>query len=276
VEPTTAPPLPWTTGRVDVDGEQIYYEVTAAESLPASAPTVVLGHGAGGSHAVWYQQVPVLARTHRVVTWDTRGFGCSTMRTGRLDPPTAAGDLVAVLDAIGAAAPVHLVGQSMGGWWLTAMAEKHPDRIASLTYTGTAGGIHTPELEEYFAGRLGGLPPSTAVLGGHFAVSPRFVERDPAQSFLYQQLNTLHSPPLEAVAGAVRTRTDPTAMVALEIPTLVIAGDEDDLFPPALLRTVADALGARFAVLEGAGHSAYFETPAAWNATYSAFLAELA
>jgi 3-oxoadipate enol-lactonase len=275
VEPTTAPPLLWTTGRVDVDGEQIYYEVTAAEGLPASAPTVVLGHGAGGSHAVWYQQVPVLARTRRIVTWDTRGFGCSTMRTGRLDPPTAAGDLVAVLDAIGAAAPVHLVGQSMGGWWLTAMAEKHPDRIASLTYTGTAGGIHTPALEEYFSGRLGGFPRSTAVLGGHFAVSPRFVERDPAQSFLYQQLNTLHDPPFALVGEAVRTRTDPAAMVALEIPTLVIAGDEDDLFPPDVLRTVADALGARFAVLEGAGHSAYFETPAAWNAAYSAFLDEL-
>src|SRR5689334_2105542 len=163
--------MPWTTGRVEVDGEEIYFEVAGPEGAGPDVATVVLGHGAGGSHAVWYQQVPVLARTCRVVTWDTRGFGCSTCRSGRLDPATCAADLVAVLDAIGAAAPVHLVGQSMGGWWLTACALAHPERLASLTYTGTAGGVHTPELDRYFHGRVTGrVPQSTAVVGGHFAV----------------------------------------------------------------------------------------------------------
>ncbi len=270
-----APVLTWTTGRVEVDGEEIYYEVTEPEGRAPDAPTVVLGHGAGGSHAVWYQQVPVLARTRRVVTWDTRGFGGSTFRTGRFDAAASAGDLVAVLDTVGATAPVHLVGQSMGGWWLTATATKHPDRVASLTSTGTAGGLHTPELDAAFLDRTRGFPRSRAVVGGHFAVSPRFVDRDPAQSFLYQQLNTLHSPPLEAVGRAVTTRTDPEALRASGIPTHVIAGDEDDLFPPALLRTVADALGARFTVLAGAGHSAYFEVPAAWNAACAGFLDDL-
>jgi pimeloyl-ACP methyl ester carboxylesterase len=164
----------------------------------------------------------------------------------------------------------------MGGWWLTGFAEKHADRLASLTYTGTAGGLHTPELDRYFLDRTSGrVPQSTAVVGGHFAVSQRFVERNPAQSFLYQQLNTLHSPPLSIVGEAVRTRTDPATVRALGIPILVIAGTEDDLFPSDQLRTVADALGARFAALEGAGHSAYFEVPEAWNATYEGFLDSL-
>lgn len=276
MEPTTAPVISWTPARVEVDGEQLYYEVSAAEGLGPDAPTVVLGHGAGGSHAVWYQQVPVLARTRRVITWDTRGFGGSTFRTGRLDPATAAADLLAVLEAAGARAPVHLVGQSMGGWWLTAFVEKHPDHVASLTYTGTAGGLHTPALDSYFLQRPDGVGRSTAVVGGHFAVSRRFVERDAPQSFLYQQLNTLHDPPLAMVAGIVSARTDPATVRAAGIPTLVIAGTEDELFPAELLRTVADALGARFLVLEGAGHSAYFEVPEAWNAAYTDFLDALA
>jgi pimeloyl-ACP methyl ester carboxylesterase len=275
VTTTTAPHLPWTTARVAVDGEEIYYEVTGAEDLGPDAPTIVLGHGAGGSHAVWYQQIPVLARTRRVITWDTRGFGCSTFRTGRLDPSASAGDLVAVLDAAGVTTPVHIVGQSMGGWWVTAMALEHADRLASITYTGTAGGLHTPELDAYFTERTGGFPRSQPAVGRHFAVSPRFVERDPAQSFLYQQLNTLHDPPLTAVGAAVGTRTDPAAVRALGIPVLVIAGTEDDLFPPELLQGVAEAVGAEFVALEGAGHSAYFEVPAAWNAAYSSFLAGL-
>src|SRR5262249_9654711 len=127
--------LSWTPGSVESGGERIYYEVTEG---PASAETVVLGHGGRGSHAGWYQQVPVLAATHRVVTWDTRGFGCSTLVTGQLDTDAVVADLVAVLDAIGATEPVHLIGQSMGGWWLTGFAFAHPERIASLVYTNTA------------------------------------------------------------------------------------------------------------------------------------------
>ena len=47
----------WRTGTVACGGETIYYEVTG----DAGAPAVLLTHGAGGSHAVWFQQVPALA-----------------------------------------------------------------------------------------------------------------------------------------------------------------------------------------------------------------------
>ena len=47
----------WITATVDSGGEDIYYEVTGDDD----AGTIVLTHGAGGSHAAWFQQVPVLA-----------------------------------------------------------------------------------------------------------------------------------------------------------------------------------------------------------------------
>jgi pimeloyl-ACP methyl ester carboxylesterase len=269
VSPT--PELRWTTGQVDSGGERIYYEVTAAEDLPADAPTVVLGHGGAGSHAVWFQQVPVLARRRRVVTWDTRGFGRSSFVTGRLDGPTSAGDLAAVLDGAGVDGPVHLVGQSMGGWWITAFATAFPGRVRSLTYTNTAGGVHTDELDAHFA-TVGERVRTEPVLGRHFAVSRHLVERNPARAFLYQQLNTLQDPPPAAVAAAVTARTAPAAIRALALATLVIGSTEDGLFPPDLLRQLAERLDARFALLENAGHSAYFETPEAWNAAYTEFL----
>ena len=66
------------------------------------AAQVVLTHGAGGSHAAWFQQVPVLADAgYRVVTWDSRGFGCSTFASGTLGTAAAVADLVAILDATG-------------------------------------------------------------------------------------------------------------------------------------------------------------------------------
>jgi len=72
-------------GCLSLDGDEVYYETTG----PAGAPVVVLGHGAGGNHAIWFQQVPVLAADYRVVTWDQRGFGNSTNRHGLANPRTA-------------------------------------------------------------------------------------------------------------------------------------------------------------------------------------------
>ncbi len=111
----------WTTATVRSRGEDIYYEVTEpdhhAGSIVAGGSTVVLGHGAGGSHAAWFQQVPALAAAgHRVVTWDTPGFGNSTFVTGAFAPEGIVADLVAVLDAV-EVDRAHVVGQSMGGWW---------------------------------------------------------------------------------------------------------------------------------------------------------------
>ena len=168
MERRPAAPLHWTVGHVEVEGEDVYHELTVAADLPADASTVVLGHGGAGSHAVWFQQIPALARRHRVVTWDTRGFGRSTLRTGRLDSSTAVADLTAVLDALDLHDPVHLVGQSMGGWWISEFAITHPRRVRSLTYTNTAGGVHTPEIDQHFTDTVGTATRSEPVVGGHF------------------------------------------------------------------------------------------------------------
>src|ERR1700704_4435202 len=132
----------WKTATVASGGETIYYEVTGADGAPA----VVLTLGAGGSHAAWFQQVPALADAgYRVVTWDSRGFGRSTYDTGVLGCDAAVADLAAVLDAVGVQR-AHLVGQSMGGWWVTAFALAHTSRVLSLTLSNTVGGLWTDAL----------------------------------------------------------------------------------------------------------------------------------
>ena len=76
------------SGTNDIGGEEIYWElVRDAEAGAADQrPVVVLSHGAGGSHAAWYQQVPEIGQQYRVLTWDSRGFGNSTNRTGQMTP----------------------------------------------------------------------------------------------------------------------------------------------------------------------------------------------
>jgi pimeloyl-ACP methyl ester carboxylesterase len=263
---------PWRTATVDSGGESIYYEVTGAPDAPA----VVLTHGAGGSHAAWFQQVPALAAAgYRVVTWDSRGFGCSTFTTGVLSPEAAAADLSAIFDAVGLE-HAHVVGQSMGGWWVTAFALAHPHRVRTLTLSNTVGGLWTDELLQHFATFVASAPGADEdLLGVHSALGTSLVGRDPARAFLYQQLNTFHTPPLGAVGRALAgTRIEHAALDAVDIPVLAITGTDDVLFPAPLVIDSASRL-ARVTIVEiaDAGHSPYFERPDEYNAALLDFFA---
>ena len=197
-------PPEWRTGRVDHDGESLYYEVTGGR-----ARTVVLTHGAGGTHASWFQQVPALAAAgYRVVTWDSRGFGNSTCRSGTVGADVAAGDLAAILDAVEVSEPVDLVGQSMGGWWVSAFTVAHPQRVRTLTLANTIGGLFTPELHAHFRSLFKAPVADVTRLGRHSAISAQLATRDPALAFLYQQLDSFHEPPFPAVMRAHRLGSD--------------------------------------------------------------------
>jgi 3-oxoadipate enol-lactonase len=263
----------WRTATVVSGGETIYYEVTGADDAPA----VVLTHGAGGSHAAWFQQVPPLADAgYRVVTWDSRGFGRSTFATGVIGTEAAVDDLVAVLDVIGSER-VDLVGQSMGGWWATAFALAQPQRLRSLTLSNTVGGLWTDALAEHFANFVAGAAGADeSRLGVHSALGPTFVARDPAHAFLYQQLNTFHAPPMAAVGRVLASaRVEHAALDALGIPILVITGTDDALFPAPLVTESASRLAnATVVEIRDAGHSPYFERPEEYNAALLRFLAD--
>lgn len=266
--------LELTTGTVASDGEDIYWELVA-NGPDDQRPVVVLSHGAGGSHAVWYQQVPFFGQRFRVLTWDSRGFGNSTNRNDAPSPEAAASDLAAVLDAVGIER-AHLVGQSMGGWHMSAFALAAADRVLSLTYADTVGGLWTPALREAFAefsssGGLGGGGPQQ--VGRHRALWPGTAERDLAHAFLYQALGTFHSPPMHKLGATIQWEVPHEAIASLERPILFLAGTHDHIFPAGLLAESSKLLpGTTYVEIEDAGHSPYFEQPEAWNRAVGSFL----
>jgi pimeloyl-ACP methyl ester carboxylesterase len=93
--------------KAQINGITLYYEVHG------QGPAVVFAHGAGGNHLSWWQQVPVLARQYRCISFDHRGFGQS------LDAPNGPGsqafveDLKGLLDYL-EIERASLVAQSMG------------------------------------------------------------------------------------------------------------------------------------------------------------------
>jgi 3-oxoadipate enol-lactonase len=262
------PPVPRQTGRFEHDGEELYYEAIGEDELP----WLVLSHGAGGNHAVWFHQVAWFARSFRLLLWDQRGFGRSSNRNGAASPSVAARDLGALLEHLGVA-EASLVGQSMGGWAVMGLAVQRPELVKSLVLADTLAGL---PIEEWVQRRTLPRRPQ-AVLGDHPALGPQFRARRPHLAVLYQQLGGWGQPDSErsgALAGLTETVFSSHETSRLSCPVLFIVGSEDEIFPPHWIRRVAATIpGALVEEIEGAGHSPYFEAPDRWNAVVTGHLA---
>ncbi len=250
------------------DGDEVYFECHGAPD----APVVVLGHGAGGNHGIWFQQVPELAGDYRVVTWDQRGFGLSTNDHGHANPRTATQDLLAILDHVGAER-AHVVGQSMGGWAAMGLAVEHADRVRSLVLADTLAGI---PIEGWW--KTAAAVQRTGPFN-HPALANDFCVQNPERAHLYLQIGGLRRDPHADQGQVLRTMGDVTfgdeQLSSLRIPVLFIVGTEDEIFPPAsIVAAAARVPGARVEHIAGAGHSPYFEQPGAWNSLVSGFLRE--
>ena len=261
-------------GSADSDGEQIYFEYWGD-----SGEVVILCHGLGGSHAVWYQQVAFLSQHYRVITWDQRGFGRSTSTTGSIGPTPAVHDMVAVLDELGVNR-AHVIGQSMGGWAALGFAINNPDRVISLVLADTTAGIFPPDirrtLSDYGKAIATGPPLPDMPLGFHPAIGAQLVEEDLAQAFLHTQLGGLTDPrsPTE-ILPLLMTADHTDGASGVTFPTLFIVGEHDPIFPPQLVASAVDLIpGSTVAIVENTGHSPYFERPRHWNDIVVAFLQE--
>ena len=263
--------IPRRTGFVSHDGERIYYEAVGSGGVP-----LVLSHGAGGNHAVWYQQVAPFAASRLVVTWDHRGFGKSTDVANLSGPQVAVGDLLFMLDELGIR-HADLVGQSMGGWTVVGAALARPGLARSLVLADTIAGFNTPEIQSALQVQPAEPLGSPDVLGGHPALGVRFSEREPERAHLYQSLGQMGSADLSLILPRLLAVThDAAEAQQLTMPALCIAGAHDPLFSPSSIRALADLLpGGRYVEIAGCGHSPYFEDAPAWNAAVRGFFETL-
>ena len=112
-------------------------------------PAVVLTHGAGLDHTMWDAQVVALMEAgYRVIVWDMRGHGRSTLAPGtRFTASDALDDLTALLEER-RVDRATLVGHSLGGNLVQAFARAHADRVAGLIVldsTWNTGPLSRPE-----------------------------------------------------------------------------------------------------------------------------------
>jgi len=249
-----------------------------AGRLGHAVATVVLAHGAGGSHLNFYRQIDTLSESYRVIAWDQRGFGASTGPTRVPEPDQSAEDLLAVLDhLIGPTENnVHLVGQSLGGWALAKAVTSRRRPFASLTLTGSVGGMLTPATRrslQVFVDSTRAAAGAASTIGRSAALAASASDQVRPDTVLFQLLGLLPSPGVSAVEKLLDCTVDPAALAATGTPVLFILGELDTIFAPDDVSTVAQRLpAAEFSVITGAGHSPYFERPDEFNTTLTRFL----
>src|SRR5262245_12030207 len=118
--------------KVRANGIDVYYEESG------SGEPLLLIIGFGGDHQAWAFQVPAFAERYRVITFDNRGSGQSSVPDATYTTKMMADDAVGVLDALGIE-QAHVLGVSMGGMIAQEIALNHPRRVKSLQLHCTYG-----------------------------------------------------------------------------------------------------------------------------------------
>ena len=259
--------------RVDIGTRGIAYD-DAGEGRP-----VVFVHGFPHHRKLWAPQLRALAGHSRVIALDLPGFGESDMPE-RFSMESWADSLALFLDALAIDRAV-IAGLSMGGYVTFAFWRLHRDRVLALVLADTRAGADTEEGKGKrretidLARREGSTSVARAMLPGMVGKSTR--EREP--SVVATMRAMLESASVDSIVGASEAmiaRADSSPLLpTIDVPTLIICGEEDVLTPPKESRAMHEAIpGSRLEIIPGAGHVSNIERPAAVNQVLAEFIGQ--
>lgn len=253
---------------------------------------VLLLHAFPLSGEMWDPQIEALAGAFRVIVPDLSGFGASGIGASQGPLPQdsqdsvcrmsdLAADAVALLDHLdlGRAA---VVGLSMGGYAALALAEGAPERLRALVLADTRAGADTE------AARQNRLEAARRVLaeGTGFLVETLPAKllgrttREKRPDVVAQVQRMIGEAPPAGVAAAQRGmawRPDRTRVLpSLDVPVLILVGEEDELTPPEESRAMErEVRGGELETIPEAGHLASLEQPELFNQALEGFLHRL-
>jgi pimeloyl-ACP methyl ester carboxylesterase len=271
------------------DGVSIHAEIDGDEDAPL---TVVLCHGYCLSSDSWHYQRRALRDNHRIVVWDQRCHGASARADSRDCTIDRLGqDLALVLDEL-VPGPCVLVGHSMGGMTIMALAEQRPDlfgdRIRGVALISTSAGklaevtLGLPALVSKVVHMA--MPSAVSVMRRSGTLVDRGRQAGTDLSFLALRLlgfgdsknvsptlvdfveSMIRATPSEVIADfypALMTHDKLTSLdVLTKVPTAIIVGERDWLTPLDHSRAIAAAVPpAQLTAVPEASHLVQLERP---------------
>jgi pimeloyl-ACP methyl ester carboxylesterase len=245
---------------VEIAGLRVAYQRVG------QGPPVVLLHGGASDSREWRHQIDGLADEFTVVAWDAPGCGRSA------DPPEPfsladyADCLAGLLDALRVTRS-HVVGLSFGGGLALELYRRHRGMAMSLVlasaYAGWAGSLSPAEVEQ----RLGQVE-SQAELPADDVVAqwlPSLLTESASPQVVAELsaiMSDFHPAGVRTMARAFAQADLRDASASVDVPTLLLYGDEDRRAPEAVTRHLhATIPGSRLVTIPGVGHQANMQAP---------------
>ena len=261
------------------DGIKLYFEETG------SGTPIVFVHEFAGDHRSWEPQVRFFSRYFRCITYAARGYVPSDVPS---DPSAysqqrARDDVIAVMDHLGLD-KAHIVGLSMGGFATVHVGITYPQRTLSLVIAGCGYGSE-PSQKARFRSEAEGVADNIERLGGkylaeQYALGPARVQlqnKDPRAWLEFADQLAQHSTRGAALTmrGVQAQRASlwelKGAIAKIEVPALIVTGDEDEPCLEASLFLKRQIMSSALVVLPRTGHTLNIEEPDAFNRALSEF-----
>ncbi len=239
-----------------------------------SGPALVLLHGMFGDHLDWEPVLAPLSATYRVIAPDLPGFGASDKPDRDYTPEffvESLHELLMALDIPG----FTLVGNSFGGSISILYTIAHPERVGSLVLVSSGGmrsysdGEVAHVQQRFSEDNVRAITPSVQ----RMMLVPIFArESDHRERYLEKQAAKLSQPDFSSYARSL-SRAACMAfplflrkrLAEIDCPTLLLWGDADVVFPPALARKAVEGLpNGRLTLLPDCGHVPQLDDPEAF------------
>ncbi len=261
---------------IDLDGISVSL---VDEGSPAAEEVLLFVHGFPLDHSMWRGQLGELAKDFRCLAPDLRGFGASSVTPGTVTMTRLADDLDLLLKKLQLSPAVTLCGLSMGGYVAWEMWQRHRERLQRLIICDSRAEADSVEVAR---GRQ--LMALQVEQDGMQGVADTMIPKLFAADSQQQQAGLIDS------VRHVMDRLDPRGVAAaqrgmaerrdfsdrlgeIDLPTLVICGEQDSITTCDEMRHLAERLPhGQFVEIPSAGHLAPLEQPAAVNRAIRGFI----
>jgi len=231
--------------------------------LEGKGGPIVFSHGWSLDHRMWEAQVEYFSANHRIILYDHRGHGRSDKPKTGYSIKQLVADLYSLIQGLGLG-KVILVGHSMGSLIAQKFALAHPENVRKLVLASSTARIVDPL---YIS--------SLVSLGSFFAKLSRIHTRINISDInkLFEMWKSGSKVPMVQCTKAIASFDTRDEISEIEIPTLVIGGEEDLLIPKEMVEHLNQQIkDSVLAFIPAAGHMMMMEQPEAFNKILGEFI----
>lgn len=246
------------------------YEIGYAEAGSGEKTPMVFLHGVGSDKSVWHPQLADFGRERRAIAFDYPGYGDSDPAPENTTRDDYASAILSAMHELGVER-AHVCGLSLGGVVAIAMHHAEPRRCASLVLADSFA-VH-PEGNAIYERSLAGSRDLPAMAGARVDVLIAQPADGEVRREVVDTMSRIDPRAYRIGAEAVWLADQRGRAESIEVPTLILVGDQDFITPVDLSNELVDLIpNARMQVIAGAGHLTNLEKPGEFNRIVEDFI----